>query len=363
MHINSQWARITNLYMEFTANQIASLVQGTVEGNGDVKISTFAKIEEGHEGAISFLANIKYLPYIYETKSSAVLVKNDFVPEKPVSTTLIRVADPYATVAHLLTMVQQMTTPKPTGVDSLCSVAEGVELPDDVYVGAFAYIAKGAKIGKGARIYPHAYIGEGVSVGDDSIIYSGVKIYHGCKIGARCIIHAGAVIGADGFGFAPLPDGSYEKIPQIGNVVLEDDVEIGANTTIDRAMMGSTRICKGVKLDNLIQIGHNSVVGEWTVMAAQTGVAGSAKIGEHCMMGGQVGIAGHLEIGNRVQIAAQSGLHRGVSDGERLIGSPAEDLRDFGRQIINVKNLPKLAARVKELEKELKRLSDLLNKE
>lgn len=349
--------------MEFTANQIASLVNGTVEGDGEVKISTFAKIEEGHEGAISFLANIKYLPYIYETKSSAVLVKDDFVPEKPISTTLIRVADPYATVAHLLTMVQQMTTPKPTGVEQPCYVAEGVELPDDVYVGAFAYIGKGAKIGKGARIYPQAYIGDGVSVGDDSIIYSGAKIYHGCKIGSRCIIHSGAVIGADGFGFAPLPDGSYEKIPQIGNVVLDDDVEIGANTTIDRAMMGSTRIAKGVKLDNLIQIGHNSAVGAWTVMAAQAGVAGSAKIGERCMIGGQVGIAGHIELGDRVQIAAQSGLHKGAADDERLFGSPAMDMREYGRQAINVKNLPKLTARVKELEKELKRINELLNKE
>lgn len=346
--------------MEFTANQIASLVNGTVEGDGEVKINTFAKIEEGHPGAISFLANIKYLPYIYETKSSAVLVNNDFVPEKPLDTTLIRVADPYATIAHLLTLVQQMTTPKPTGVEQGCHVAEGVNLPDDVYVGAFAYIAKGAKIGKGARIYPQAYIGDGVSIGEDTIIYPGVKIYHGCKIGNRCTIHAGAVIGADGFGFAPLPDGSYEKIPQIGNVVIDDDVEIGANTTIDRAMMGSTRLAKGVKLDNLIQIGHNSSVGSWTVMASQAGVAGSTKIGERCMIGGQVGIAGHIEVGNGVQIAAQSGLHKSAADGERLFGSPAGDMREYVRQAASVKNLPKLAARVKELEKELKNINATL---
>ncbi len=338
--------------MEFSANQIASLVNGTVEGNGEVKINTFAKIEEGHEGAISFLANIKYIPYLYTTKSSAVLVKRDFKPERPVQAVLIRVDDPYATVAHLLTMVEKMVTTVHTGIEQPCYIAEGVELPDDVYVGAFAYIGRGCKIASGAKIYPQAYIGDGASIGEDSIIYSGAKIYHGCKVGKRCIVHSGAVIGADGFGFAPV-NGKYEKIPQIGNVEIADDVEIGANTTIDRAMMGSTRIADGVKLDNLIQIAHNCTVGDSTVMAAQAGVAGSTHIGAHCMIGGQVGLAGHITVGDGAQVAAQSGTQKNIAAGARLFGSPAMDLREYGRQAVSIKNLPELYAAVRKLEKEI----------
>ncbi len=338
--------------MEFSANQIASLVNGTVEGNGEVKINTFAKIEEGHEGAISFLANIKYIPYLYTTKSSAVLVKRDFKPERPVQAVLIRVDDPYATVAHLLTIVEKMVTPVHTGIEQPCYIAEGVELPDDVYVGAFAYIGRGCKIASGAKIYPQAYIGDGASIGEDSIIYSGAKIYHGCKVGKRCIVHSGAVIGADGFGFAPV-NGKYEKIPQIGNVEIADDVEIGANTTIDRAMMGSTRIADGVKLDNLIQIAHNCTVGDSTVMAAQAGVAGSTHIGAHCMIGGQVGLAGHITVGDGAQVAAQSGTQKNIAAGARLFGSPAMDLREYGRQAVSIKNLPELYAAVRKLEKEI----------
>ena len=273
--------------MEFTAGQIAALAGGTVEGDESVKINTFAKIEEGNPGAISFLANPKYTHFIYDTRSSAVLVSREFVAEHPVQATLIRVDDPYATVARLLSMVDQMMNPPRRGVEQPCFIAEGVEVPEDAYVGAFAYIGKGASIGHGAQIYPQAYIGDGVKVGDNTIIYAGAKIYRGCRIGNRCIIHAGAVIGADGFGFAPTDHG-YEKIPQTGNVDIADEVEIGANTTIDRAMMGSTRICRGVKLDNLIQIGHNCEIGADTVMAAQGGVAGSTKLGERCMTGGQV---------------------------------------------------------------------------
>lgn len=344
--------------MEFSANQIAALAGGTVEGNGDVKINTFAKIEEGVPGAISFLANIKYEHYIYTTESSAVLVSRDFKPDQPVKATLIRVDDPYATVAHLLAMVQQMLTPSPTGIEQPSYVAEGVVLPDDVYVGAFAYIAKGAKIGKGAKIFPHAYVGERAEIGEGTILYSGVKVYHGCKIGSRCIVHSGAVIGADGFGFAPLPDGSYDKIPQIGIVEIADDVEIGANTTIDRAMMGATRLGRGVKLDNLIQIGHNCTVGDWTVMAAQAGVAGSCHVGSHCMIGGQVGLAGHIKIGDRVQIAAQSGIHKDVPADARLFGSPAMDLKAYGRQAVNIKNLPRLMDRVKSLEAKVRDLEN-----
>ncbi len=339
--------------MEFTANQIASLANGTVEGDGEVKISTIAKIEEGHSGAISFLANPKYTHYIYTTGSSAVLVSNDFVAEQPVSATLIRVADPYATVAHLLKIVESMTVPQMTGVEQPVYVAEGVELPDDIYLGAFAYVGKGAKIGRNVKIYPQAYVGQGVEIGDNTILYSGVKVYHGCRIGRNCILHSGAVIGADGFGFAPTANG-YDKIPQIGNVEIADDVEIGANTTVDRAMMGSTRINRGVKLDNLVQIAHNCVVGENTAMAAQVGVAGSAKIGSNCVMGGQVGIAGHIRVGDGVQIAAQSGLKESADAGARLFGSPAIDFRAYCRQAMYVKDLPALYKKVNDIAKSQK---------
>lgn len=336
--------------MEFTANQIASLANGTVEGDGEVKISTIAKIEEGHPGAISFLANPKYTHYIYTTGSSAVLVSKDFVAESPVSATLIRVEDPYATVARLLKMVESMMAPQVRGVEQPSFVAEGVELPDDVYVGAFAYVGKGVKIGKNVKIYPQVYVGENVEIGDNTILYAGVKVYHGCHIGCNCILHSGVVIGADGFGFAPTDNG-YDKIPQIGNVDIADDVEIGANTTIDRAMMGSTRIMKGVKLDNLIQIAHNCVIGENTAMAAQVGVAGSAKIGRNCLFGGQVGIAGHITIGDNVQVAAQSGLKESADTNARLFGSPAIDFKAYCRQAMYVKDLPSLYRKVNDLVK------------
>ena len=293
--------------MELTASQLAAIVNGTVEGDENVKVSTFARIEEGHSGALSFLANPKYTHHIYSTDSSVVLVKKDFTPEQPVKATLIRVDDPYATVAHLLEMVTQMSKVEKAGIETPSFISEGVDVPEDAYVGAFAYIGKGVKLAPGVKIYPQVYIGDGCEVGEGSVLYAGVKIYAGCKVGKRCIIHSGAVIGADGFGFAPV-DGGYEKIPQTGNVEIEDDVEIGANTTIDRAMMGATRIGRGVKLDNLIQIAHNCSVGEHTVMAAQAGVAGSAKIGAHCMVGGQVGFVGHISIADGTQIGAQSGV-------------------------------------------------------
>ena len=339
--------------MEFTAGQIASLAGGTVEGDESVKINAFAKIEEGHSGAISFLANPKYTHFIYDTRSSAVLVSNDFVAEKPVSATLIRVDDPYATVARLLSMVDQMMNPPRRGVEQPCFIAEGVEVPEDAYVGAFAYIGKGASIGAGAQIYPQAYIGDGVRVGDNTIIYAGAKIYRGCRIGNRCIIHSGAVIGADGFGFAPTDHG-YEKIPQTGNVDIADDVEIGANTTVDRATMGSTRIGRGTKLDNLIQVAHNVEIGTDTVMAAQSGIAGSAKLGSRCMVGGQVGIAGHISVGDRVEIGAQSGIPHNVADGSRLMGYPAVPAGDFMRQMVYVKRLGEAFARLSALEKAVK---------
>lgn len=338
--------------MEFSANQIAALANGVVEGDGEVKIKTIAKIEEGHPGAISFLANPKYSRFIYTTGSSAVLVSKDFVPEQPVSATLIRVDDPYATVAHLLTMVQQMMTPQLKGIEQPSYIAEGVDVDDESYIGAFAYIGRRVKLGRGVKIYPQAYIGDDCVIGDGTTIYAGAKVYHGCVIGNNCTIHSGAVIGADGFGFAPTEHG-YDKIPQIGNVVISDNVEIGANTTVDRAMMGSTRIEEGVKLDNLIQIAHNCRIGKHTVMASQAGVAGSTKVGEWCMLGGQVGLAGHITVGDRVEIAAQSGLHKDVESGARLFGSPAMDMKSYGRQVVSIKRIPDLIKTVTEIKKKI----------
>lgn len=340
--------------MEISAGQLAALVNGAIEGDATVTVSTFAKIEDGHPGALSFLANPKYAHFIYDCKSSIVLVSRDFVAEKPVAATLLRVDDPYATVAHLMTMVAQMSKPARRGIENPVYIAEGVEVTEDSYVGAFAYIGAGVKLGAGVMIYPQAYIGDGCTIGAGTIIYSGAKIYHDCVIGDNCIIHSGAVVGADGFGFAPVGD-HYEKIPQMGNVVIENDVEIGANTAIDRATMGSTVIKKGVKLDNLIQVAHNCVVGENTVMAAQAGVAGSTKIGRHCMVGGQVGIVGHSTIGDNVEIAAQSGLARGCGDNERLMGAPAMDFGLFARREVLLKKLPKLYADVAEIKKSLNR--------
>ncbi|WP_289759480.1 UDP-3-O-(3-hydroxymyristoyl)glucosamine N-acyltransferase [uncultured Duncaniella sp.] len=339
--------------MELTASQLAAIVNGTVEGDENVKVSTFARIEEGHSGALSFLANPKYTHHIYSTDSSVVLVKKDFTPEQPVKATLIRVDDPYATVAHLLEMVTQMSKVEKAGIETPSFISEGVDVPEDAYVGAFAYIGKGVKLAPGVKIYPQVYIGDGCEVGEGTVLYAGVKIYAGCKVGKRCIIHSGAVIGADGFGFAPV-DGGYEKIPQTGNVEIEDDVEIGANTTIDRAMMGATRIGKGVKLDNLIQIAHNCSVGEHTVMAAQAGVAGSAKIGAHCMVGGQVGFVGHISIADGTQIGAQSGVSKPTKPGDRVMGSPAVDMGEYARGLVYAKKLGSLYERVKELEKKIK---------
>lgn len=336
--------------MQFTAEQIAAMVGGKVDGDGNAAVYTFAKIEEGHPGALSFLANPKYEPYIYETKSSIVLVKDDFKAEKPVETTLIRVADPYATMASLLDIAAEVIEPKYSGIEQPCYIAQGVELPNDVYVGAFAYIGRGAKIGKGVKIFPQAYVGDNVTIGDNTVIKPGVKIYHNCKIGERCVIHAGCVIGADGFGFAPTENG-YKKIPQLGNVEIKDDVELGANTTVDRAMMGSTIVGRGTKIDNLVQIAHNCRIGEDTVMAAQVGIAGSTKVGDRCMFGGQVGLAGHITVGDRVSIGAQSGIPGNVKSDSRIMGAPAIDIKQYARGIVYQKNLGDLYDRVKHLEK------------
>lgn len=337
--------------MEFTAQIIAGYLGGEVEGPTDVKLSGFAKIEEAKPGSLTFLANPKYTHHIYTTEASAVLVRRDFVVEEPVKAALIRVDDPYAALAQLLNIVGQAMRPQHTGIEPQSYIAEGVEVPQGCYVGAFAYIAPGVKLGKNVKIYPQAYIGDGVTIGDDTVVYPGAKIYYGCRIGARCVIHAGAVIGADGFGFAPDAEGVYHKIEQIGIVQIDDDVEIGANTTIDRSTMGTTHISRGVKLDNLIQIAHNVEVGHDTVMASQVGVAGSTKIGARCMVGGQVGFAGHITVGDGVTIGAQSGIPNNVAAGSRVMGYPAINAMDFARINAALKGLPKLARDFALLEK------------
>ena len=327
--------------MELTPQLIASLIDGKVEGDGNVRLTGFAKIEEAAPGYVTFIANPKYSHYIYETEASAVLVSDDFVVERRVSPVLIRVKDPYVALADLMNAMES-TRPRPQGIEQPCFIAEGVVVPDDAYIGAFAYIGKGVHLGKGVKVYPQSYIGENVTIGDGSVIRAGVRIYQDCVIGKGCIIHSGAVIGADGFGFAPRPDGTYEKIPQIGNVVIDDDVEIGANTTVDRATFGSTRIGKGTKLDNLIQVAHNVEIGTGNVFAAQVGVAGSTKIGDFNQVGGQVGFAGHIHVGNMNQFGAQSGIPNNVGDGNRLIGYPAVGLRQFAKTQVYLKRLGEL---------------------
>ena len=327
--------------MELTPQLIASLIDGKVEGDGNVRLTGFAKIEEAAPGYVTFIANPKYSHYIYETEASAVLVSDDFVVERPVSPVLIRVKDPYVALADLMNAMES-TRPRPQGIEQPCFIAEGVVVPDDAYIGAFAYIGKGVHLGKGVKVYPQSYIGENVTIGDGSVIRAGVRIYQDFVIVKGCIIHSGAVIGADGFGFAPRPDGTYEKIPQIGNVVIDDDVEIGANTTVDRATFGSTRIGKGTKLDNLIQVAHNVEIGTGNVFAAQVGVAGSTKIGDFNQVGGQVGFAGHIHVGNMNQFGAQSGIPNNVGDGNRLIGYPAVGLRQFAKTQVYLKRLGEL---------------------
>lgn len=341
------------IIMQLSADIIAHYIGGTVDGDGSVTVTDFAKIEEGRKGALSFLGNPKYEPYIYTTASSIVLVPADFTPARPVTATLIRVADPYAAVATLMGIVAKALQPSPVGIEQPCHIADDVNVDSSCYIGAFAYVAPGVTLGKNVKIYPGAYIGHGVAIGDDTVIYAGVKIYYGCSIGARCIVHAGAVVGADGFGFVPDADGIYHKMEQLGNVVVEDDVEIGANTTIDRSTMGSTRIQRGAKLDNLVQVGHNVVVGNDTIMCAQVGVAGSTKIGSHCTLAGQVGVAGHIEVGDGTIVGAQSGIPNNVAPGSRLMGYPAVGAMEFARMVAAQKKLAGLLRRVDQLEKNL----------
>lgn len=337
--------------MEFTAQQIAEFLGGTVEGSAEARVKTFAKIEEGQPGALSFLANPKYAHYIYETQSSIVLVNNDFKPERPVGATLVRVANAYEAIARLLTLYESMTQ-KRQGIHPLAFVSESAEVAADVYVGPFAYVGDGAKVGAGTQVYPHAVIEERATVGEDCILYPNVSIYHDCRVGNRCILHSGVVIGADGFGFAPSAEG-YEKIPQIGIVTIEDNVEIGANACVDRSTMGSTYIRRGVKLDNLVQIGHNCDIRSHTVMSAQTGVAGSTKIGEWCMFGGQVGISGHIEVADHTSLGAQSGLMSNKKPGAVLMGSPAYDAKQWMKTQALLKRLPAMYDELTALRKEV----------
>lgn len=340
--------------MEFSAIQIATFLSGTVEGNPDVKVYNVAKIEEGAPGMLSFLANPKYSQYLYTTQSSIVLINNDFELQDEVKATLIRVPDAYAAFAQLLGLYQQFMQSK-TGVSSLAFVSKDATYGDDVYLGEFAFIGERVKIGDRVKIYPQVYIGDDVVIGDDTVIHPGAKLYAQTVVGKNCILHAGCVLGADGFGFAPQEDGSYKKIPQIGNVVIGDNVEIGANTCIDCATMGSTKIHDGVKLDNLIQIAHNVELGNNTAIAAQTGISGSTKLGNNCVVAGQVGFAGHIHIADRTQIGAQSGVLGNVKkEGEQLMGYPAMNLRDYLRMSVYTKNIEKLVKRVDELEKILK---------
>ena len=336
--------------MEFTASQIATLLKGTVEGDPTVKVSKFSKIEEGEKGGISFLANAKYINYIYDTKASVVIVNNTFIPEKPVSCTLIRVPDAYQAITQLLTYYQQRRADK-TGVESPSFISKTASVGDNLYVGAFAYIGENVKIGHNVKIYPHVYIGDNSRIGDNTVLFAGAKIYSESVIGKDCIIHANAVIGSDGFGFAPTENGDYNKIPQIGNVIIEDNVEIGAETTIDRATMGSTILKKGVKLDNHIQVAHNVVIGENTAIAAQTGIAGSTKIGKNCMIGGQVAIAGHIQIPDNVKVGAKAGIASSPKEGAVLQGSPAMNVKDFYRSSAIFRKLPELKRQIDSLTK------------
>ena len=347
--------------MEFTAKQIAEFIQGSVVGNENATVNTFAKIEEGKPGAISFLANAKYTNYIYETKSTIVLVDETLKLDKDVECTLIRVKNAYDAVAKLLQLYESMK-PKKKGISSLAFIDPAAKIGENCYIGPFVAIAANAVIGDGCVLHPHVTIGEGVTIGEDTEIYSNAVVYHGCKVGSNCILHAGCVIGADGFGFAPTENG-YDKIPQIGIVTIEDNVEIGANTCVDRSTMGSTFVRKGVKLDNLVQIAHNTDIGANTVMSSQVGVAGSTKIGEWCMFGGQVGVSGHITIGNKVMLGAQSGVPGSIKDNQQLIGTPPMEMKPYFRAQAIFRRLPEMYKELNELRKEIDALKAAKKKE
>ncbi|AJH14898.1 UDP-3-O-(3-hydroxymyristoyl)glucosamine N-acyltransferase [Myroides profundi] len=338
--------------MKIAAEQIASVLEGEIVGNPTIEVSTLAKIEEGTEGSISFLANPKYVHHIYTTNASVVIVNKTFEPEHPITATLIKVDDAYKAFSKLLEYYNQVKLMK-SGIEQPSVISEGVEYGDDLYLGSFAYIGKNVKIGNNVKIYPNTFVGDNVRIGDNTVLFAGVRIYSETVIGANCTFHAGVIIGSDGFGFAPNPDGTFNKVPQIGNVIIEDNVEIGAASTIDRATLGSTIIRKGVKLDNQIQIAHNVEIGENTVIASQTGVAGSTKIGKNCMIGGQVGIVGHLTIGDNVRIQAQSGVTKNLENGAAVQGSPALPHNEFLKSYSYFKNFSKIASDIESIKKKI----------
>ena len=336
--------------MKITAKQIADVLNGTVIGDSAVEVYKLSKIEEGDEGSVTFLSNSKYNNYLYSTNASVVIVNRNFEPLHEVKATMIQVEDSYKAFTRLLEYANQIKLMK-SGIEQPSVISDGVEYGDDLYLGSFSYIGKNTKIGKNVKIYPNSFIGDNVVIGDGTVLFAGVRVYSETIIGTKCVIHSGTIIGSDGFGFAPNEDGSYAKIPQIGNVVIEDHVEIGSCTTIDRATLGSTIIRKGVKLDNQIQIAHNVEIGENTVIASQTGVAGSTKVGKNCTIGGQVGIVGHITIGNNVRIQAQAGVSRNVADGEMIQGSPAMPYHDFSKSYIYFKKLPSIVKDLEDLKK------------
>jgi UDP-3-O-[3-hydroxymyristoyl] glucosamine N-acyltransferase len=336
--------------MKFTAAQIAGILEGEVVGNPDAEVFKLAKIEEGTKGSLTFLSNPKYLNFIYSTEATITIVNRSFEPEQAITTTLIKVEDAYQSFSKLLEYYNQVKLMK-SGVEQPSVISENVSYGDNLYLGSFCYLGKNVVIGNNVKIYPNTFVGDNVSIGDNTILFAGVRIYSETIIGANCTLHSGCIIGSDGFGFAPTEEGTFNKIPQIGNVILEDNVDVGSCTTIDRATLGSTIIKKGVKLDNQIQIAHNVEIGENSVIAAQTGVAGSTKIGHNCMIGGQVGIAGHLTIGNNVRIQAQSGIGKNLADGETVQGSPAFNYGDFSKAYVHFRNLPKIVSDMEDLKK------------
>ena len=339
--------------MKFTANQIADLLGGEIVGDENTVVFKLSKIEEGTPGSLTFLSNPKYTPYIYSTNASIAIVNQDFTPEKDISTTLIKVPNAYSAFSTLLEYYNQIKSSK-SGIESPVFISDSAHIGTDVYVGAFTHIGANVSVGNNVKIYPNTYIGDNVTIGDNTTLCAGVKIYSDCEIGQHCTIEAGVIIGADGFGFSPNESGVYQKVPQIGNVIIQDHVDIGAGTTIDRATLGSTLIKTGVKLDNQIQVAHNVTIGENTVIAAQTGIAGSTKIGAHCQIGGQVGIVGHITIGNNVKIQAQSGISKNVPDNATLQGTPAFGYGEYYKSYVHFKNLPQLAKTLDELKKEIK---------
>lgn len=337
--------------MEFSAQQIAMLLGGKITGDANRKVSDVGPIESAHEGQLSFLCDAKYLPHLPQTGASVVLMTDSIAFEGETNATLIRVENARAAMGQLLALVAKAMNPAKQGIEQPCFVSEGVTIPEDAYIGAFAYIGKNVQLGKGVQIYPHTYIGDNVKIGDNTILYSGVKVYYNCVIGKDCILHAGVVIGSDGFGFEPDAKGVNQKLPQIGNVIIEDDVEIGANTTVDCAMMGSTIIRRNAKLDNLVQVAHNVEIGESTFMCAQVGVAGSTKVGGHCILAGQVGVAGHINIADNCIFGAQSGIANNVKKSGMYQGSPAIDAMNWRRSSVGFKQLPELIKKIQELEK------------